>query len=344
VTLRNIEQNVPLAPLTTLKVGGNARFYYRARTENDLAAAIHHSADAGIDLFILGGGSNVLISDEGFNGMVVHIELKGITTDGSTTTAAAGEDWDAFVEYCVSQDLAGIECMSGIPGTVGGTPVQNVGAYGQEVSETIFEVRCFDRQMQEFVTLSNVGCSFTYRTSIFNSIERDRYIVLAVTYRLTPGGRPKLDYKDIKHYFTGRVPTLAETRKAIITIRKQKSMVIDAADPNSRSAGSFFKNPVVELSVLDNLRSAIEDVPSFPFGDKVKIPAAWLIERAGFHKGFQHGRAGISTNHSLALINRGGATAADIVELKGIIQSAVEEKFGIRLVPEPVFVGFSQKG
>ena len=339
----NIQEDVPLAPFTTLKVGGNARFFVRVRREDELVEAIEHARQNALDVFILGGGSNVLVADAGFDGLVIHIQLKGIDVSDSTVTAAAGENWDESVQFCVERGLAGIECMSGIPGFVGGTPVQNVGAYGQEVSETIESVKCFDRQERSVVTLLNKECEFTYRTSIFNSTARDRYVVLGVTYRLTKGGAPKIAYKDLQAVFETREPSLAEVRETVVRIRKAKSMVIDPGDPNSRSAGSFFKNPVVDIGTLERMRDAFPDAPSFPFGDKVKISAAWLIERSGFYKGFRQRRAGISSNHSLALVNCGGATAAEIIELKTLIQESVEGKFGISLVPEPVFVGFPQK-
>ncbi len=352
-----IQNDIPLAPLTTLKIGGNARFFVVAQSETQVAEAFEFAERKSLELFVLGGGSNVLISDKGFDGLVLLIALKGISiadcglriadvnyaASGSGSVfinAAAGEDWDEFVFYCVQKDLAGVECLSGIPGFVGGTPVQNVGAYGQEVSETIVSVRCFDRNTKEFVTLANAECGFAYRTSIFNSTERDRYIVLTVTFALHQSAEPKIVYKDLKEYFGERSPSLSEVRNAVLKIRRSKSMVIDADDPNAKSAGSFFKNPIIEKSKLEELRTKNENVPFFEFGDKVKIPAAWLIENAGFNKGFVLGNVGISTNHTLALINRSGASAEEMIELKNAVQKAVEAKFGIMLHPEPVFVGF----
>lgn len=351
----DIKENVPLAPLTTLKVGGPARFFVAARREEEVQEALRLASLRGLEVFILGGGSNLLVSDAGFNGLVIQIGLKGIVeeppfakdivaqTGPVPVTALAGEDWDKFVEYCVARDYAGIECLSGIPGFVGATPVQNVGAYGQEVSETIVNVRCLDRESEHIVTLSNKDCGFLYRQSIFNSTLKDRYVVLSVTYELVPGSGPKIMYKDLVKYFAGQTPTLAQTRAAVLKIRAAKSMVIDPGDPNSRSAGSFFKNPIVERSMLAQIAEAasVDSVPQFKSGDDiVKVPAAWLIERAGFYKGFTMGNAGISTNHSLALVNRGGATAQEIIELKDSITGTVEEVFGITLVPEPVFIGF----
>ena len=346
-----LQENVRLASLTTLKIGGNARYFVRAETEDHVAEAVRFADENNLNLFILGGGSNVLIADSGFDGLVLQVAIRGSvsesthnlelgTRNSKLITVGAGEDWDGFVAYCVENDLAGVECLSGIPGFVGGTPVQNVGAYGQEVAETILSVRCFDRKTQDFVTLANADCGFTYRTSIFNSTDRDRYIVLSVTYALEHGGGAKVVYKDLIEHFGGIQPSLGEVREAVWTIRRSKSMVIDANDPNSRSAGSFFKNPVVEMSKLEEIRASFERVPYFEFGEKVKIPAAWLIENAGFNKGFTMNNAGISTKHTLALINRGGATAVEMIALKKKIQETVAAKFGIDLQPEPVFIGF----
>ena len=335
-----LEQNISLGPLTTFKIGGRARLFLRAERENDVAEAMLFAASDGVPVFVLGGGSNILVSDEGFDGLVLQIALKGIAIQGEAVTAKAGEEWDHFVEQCVAEDLAGVECMSGIPGFVGGTPVQNVGAYGQEVADTIEEVRCFDRTSKQIVTLRNADCGFTYRTSIFNTTDRDRYIVLEVKYRLAKGGAPKVSYSDLRQRFQGHSPTLKDVRNAVIEIRRQKSMVIDPSDPNSRSAGSFFKNPIVSRETLIRIEGEVGEVPFFDLGEQAKIPAAWLIERSGFPKGFVHGNAGISSNHTLAMINRGDAKAADIVSLKNLIQEGVEAKFGIVLQPEPVFVGF----
>lgn len=339
-----ILENISLAPFTTLKIGGPARFFVKAGTEVDVVEAFEWAENNGLELFVLGGGSNVLVADEGFEGLVLQVAITSKVQSPKPKveiTAGAGVDWDEFVEYCVSQDLAGVECLSGIPGFVGGTPVQNVGAYGQEVSETIVSVRCFDRRSKKIVELSNAECGFSYRKSIFNSAERERYIVLAVKYALIRGGAPKIVYKDLKEYFGGREPSLRETREAVLSIRRTKSMVIDEADPNSRSAGSFFKNPIVPDAKFDEIRSmGFENVPNFAARvGFVKIPAAWLIERSGFYKGFRMGNAGISENHSLALVNFGGATAAEIIALKNAIQTGVVEKFGIELMPEPIFVG-----
>ena len=339
--LISIQEKISLAPLTTLEVGGTARFFLRAENDQQIIEGFGFASREGLPVFVLGGGSNVLISDKGFTGLVIQIALRGVVEDDSTVSAAAGENWDSLVAYCVSEKLAGLECLSGIPGTVGGTPVQNVGAYGQEVSETIVSVRCYDRAKDAIVELTNEQCGFSYRTSIFNTSERDRYVVLAVVYSLTKNGRPKIAYKDLVDHFANRDPSLAETREAVLSIRRLKSMVIDPGDSNRRSAGSFFKNPIVDAEKFESIAERYSSqVPHFPSSNgNIKIPAAWLIEKAGFHKGFVMGNAGISTKHTLAIINRGGATAAEIIALQSSIQSAVSETFGIELIPEPVFIG-----
>ena len=357
-----IQENVLLAPLTTLGIGGSARFFAEALSESELIAAIEFAEQRDLPVFILGGGSNVLVSDEGLSGLVVRVAIKGIfgrdgwdrfrtcPTDEDQSkwieqvTVGAGEDWDGFVRQCVERNLAGVECLSGIPGLVGGTPVQNVGAYGQEVSETITQVRVFDRQTKQIVEFSNAECGFRYRTSIFNSTERNRYVVLAVSFALKANGEPALRYPDVKNFFAGRndEPTLAEVRQAVIEIRSRKGMVIVPDDPDCRSAGSFFKNPLLSAEAFAKLEAvAGERPPSFPAGDdKVKVPAAWLIERAGFQRGYAKGRAGISSKHTLAIINRGNATAQEVLGLVAEIQARVAELFGVELKPEPVLVGF----
>ncbi len=348
-----IQQNIGLAEFTTFKVGGNARYFVQVRNESEVLRAIEFAEENALETFILGGGSNVLIADEGFDGLVVKIALKEITLvvkDSETVfvNAGSGEDWDELVAYCVSENLQGFECLSGIPGLVGGTPVQNVGAYGQEVSETIISVRCFDRNTNKIVELSNSECGFAYRASIFNTSEKNRYIVLSVTYNLKLNGDPKIVYRDLQNFFGKRKPTLEETREAVLEIRHVKSMVIDKNDINSQSAGSFFKNPIVSREKFSEIEKIaanlkIENVPYFMVDEKsVKIPAAWLIEKADFYKGFRRGKVGLSTNHTLAIINRGNATAQEILDFKCDIQNKVKERFHIELQPEPVFVGFEK--
>lgn len=343
-----IEENVPLAPLTTLKIGGTARFFVRAENEKQAADAFKFADENGFDLFVLGGGSNVLIADEGFDGLVLQIALKGIEVNNNLVTAQAGEDWDEFVAFCVERNLAGIECLSGIPGFVGGTPVQNVGAYGQEVSETVRSVRVFDRKTHQILELSNNDCKFAYRKSIFNTTAKDRFIVLSVTYELKENGEPKIVYQDLREHFGERQPNLQETRDAVRQIRAAKAMLVRQGGLDTNSAGSFFKNPVVSSDKFQQIADLAkgfgeENIPHFKTDEtSVKIPAAWLIEQSGFHKGFTKGNVGLSTKHTLALTNRGGATAREILDLKSEIQAKVKEKFGLELTPEPVFVGFEK--
>ena len=347
----SVRENVLLAPFTTLKIGGKARFFVSAKSESEVIAALNFAESNDFEVFILGGGSNVLIADEGFDGLILQVALKGISivegkNDEVCVTAQAGEDWDKFVEYCVGKNLAGVECLSGIPGFVGGTPVQNVGAYGQEVAETIVTVRCFDRETKEILELTNADCKFAYRTSIFNTTQKNRFVVLAVIFALKQNGAPKIAYKDLQQIFVDKMPTLQETLEAVLKIRREKSMVIDENDPNSRSAGSFFKNPIVSpdkfaVIIESAKKSGIENVPGFVVNEKsIKIPAAWLIEKSGFYKGFTKNKVGLSTRHTLALVNRGDASANEILALKDEIQTEVKRKFGIELQPEPIFIGF----
>ncbi len=257
---------------------------------------------------------------------------------------AAGEEWDRFVQRSVDEKCAGVECLAGIPGTVGGTPVQNVGAYGQEVSSVIERVRAIDLQRGLGVELEAVECEFGYRRSRFNSEDRGRYIVTRVDYRLKRGGAPTMRYVDLQRAFAGdSQPSLADVAAAVRLIRQGKGMLLVEGDPNRHSAGSFFKNPVVTTEQFKEISSAAwNEPPRFPAGAEgmVKVPAAWLIEQAGFAKGYEMGAAGVSPRHTLALINRGGASAADILALAERIQDGVESLFGIRLEREPVLLGF----
>ena len=337
--LPNLEQNVPLAPFTTLGVGGPARFFVRATSVDEIRAALDWAKNESLPVFILAGGSNLLISDNGFKGLVIKIDLRGVTIESEDEYAmvkvAAGESWDDFVRSAVENQWAGIECLSGIPGSAGATPIQNVGAYGQEVSETIARVEAFDRNEGIVKWLTNWDCRFAYRSSLFKTVERERFIVLSVTFRLKRDGVATVRYPELQKFIDERGTSLEDllgVREAVIAIRKRKGMVLDRNDPDTRSDGSFFMNPIVPPR---------DDVPSFPAGnDLVKLSAAWLIEHAGFHKGFTHGNAGLSTKHTLAIINRGGATAREVLELVEMIQSRVRETFGVDLQPEPNFVGF----
>src|SRR5437899_4162493 len=346
-----IQENVPLAPLTTLKVGGPARYFVQAHTVAEVSEAVSLARARNLALLVLGGGSNLVISDAGWPGLVLKITIPGIEErsqgDKSLFEVGAGEEWDKFVAHAVSRNCSGIECLSGIPGSVGGTPVQNVGAYGQEVAETIESVLVLDLKDGQVHELCNEACSFKYRTSIFNTSERGRYIILRVTYALTPGGEPAILYADLKKYFGGwnTQPSLATTREVVRQIRASKAMLITPGDEDCRSAGSFFKNPVLSAEQYQELsQRALArglQIPSYPALDaQRKVSAAWLVEHSGFSKGYSSGRVGISRKHALAIVNRGEATAADVLALKEQIQERVQEIWGIPLDAEPVFVGF----
>lgn len=347
-----ILEKVPLAPMTTLGVGGPARYFCEARSERDLREALVFAREDDLPLFILGGGSNLVVSDAGFAGLVLKVGVLGITqrSIGSGRVqfdVAAGEEWDAFVAGTVQSRFAGLECLSGIPGTVGGTPIQNVGAYGQEVRDSIREVRGLHIASLENVVLSNAECQFAYRSSRFNTADRGEFVVTGVSFCLEHGGKPKIAYADLQRHFADHAgqPTLAQTREAVLEIRRRKAMVIVAGDEDSRSVGSFFKNPVIPeerfVDLADRLSVRGLQLPSYPAGEQQrKIPAAWVVEHAGFHKGYRRGPVGISHRHALAIVNRGGATAAEVVALKNEIQARVRDDFGIELQTEPVFVGF----
>jgi UDP-N-acetylmuramate dehydrogenase len=351
----DIQENVPLAPLTTFEVGGPARFFVEAQSEADVRSAVEHAKSRSLPLFVLGGGSNLVVADAGFPGLVLKIALTGLKEQRQkgkvTFEVGAGEDWDSFVARAVAGECAGVECLSGIPGTVGGTPVQNVGAYGQEVKDTITSVRVLDIGSGEVKELSNAECGFRYRSTMFNTTARGRYIVLRVTFTLASGGKPHIAYADLKIMFAGRPdpPTLSETREAVRRVRLKKAMLIVPGDDDCRSAGSFFKNPILSQEKCAEVEAAAarlgQTLPRWPAeGNRVKIPAAWLVERAGFPKGTTRGPVGISRKHALAIVNRGNATAADIVALKDEVQKRVIAEFGIELQPEPVFVGFEDSG
>jgi UDP-N-acetylmuramate dehydrogenase len=363
-----IREQESLAEYTTFRIGGKARYFAIAESEGDVVEAVRFAVALDLPLFVLGGGSNLLVPDEGFEGVVLLMWIQGMTywVGGMTDKdgffdVGAGEEWDSLVAETVNVGCAGIECLAGIPGSVGGTPVQNVGAYGQEVSETIVSVRAFDRTDGEFVELANAECGFRYRESVFNTAERGRYIVTRVRFQLRPGGAPTLKYADLLRRFgenngksldakgaelagfreveqvtASASPTLAEVAAAVREIRLGKGMLIVDGDPDSRSAGSFFKNPIVAVDVLER----IPGVPHWPAGEgHVKLPAAWLLEQAGFVKGYGMGAVRISSKHTLALTNRGGATFADVAALQDEIVAGVEKRFGVRLEREPVVLG-----
>jgi len=348
-----VQENIPLAPLTTFNLGGPARYLVEATAHSEVAEAVQFARSQGMPLFVLGGGSNLVISDAGWPGIVLKVAIPGIDERAGNGKlffeVGAGVEWDKFVARAVARNCSGVECLSGIPGSVGGTPVQNVGAYGQEVAETVESVLALDMKDGQVRELCSEACGFSYRASIFNTSQRGRYIVLRVTYALEPGGAPRVQYADLKKYFAGRngLPTLAETRDAVRRIRAGKGMLITPGDEDCRSAGSFFKNPILSSAQFSDLtaRAAAKNlqIPSYPALDaQKKVSAAWLVEHSGFSKGFGFGfgRVGISRKHALAIVNRGTATAAEVVAFKEQIQERVQDIWGIRLEPEPVFVGF----
>ena len=350
------ERDVPLGQFTTIGIGGPARFFVRAESVDALRESLEWAASQRIELFILGGGSNLLIADEGFDGLVIQIALRGVTVESEDrfvmVKAAAGEPWDPFVESAVGHRWAGLESLSGIPGSVGATPIQNVGAYGQDVRETIVRVEALDRQSGTVRWFTNAECHFGYRRSLFKNETPNRYVILSVVFRLEAGGDAVVRYPELQRYLDehgGAAGDLVSVREAVLAIRRRKGMVLDASDPDTRSDGSFFMNPILTADAFIAFRRRAESIagleakiPAFPADDgSVKLSAAWLIERAGFQKGFVHGNAGLSSKHTLAVINRGGATARDVLALVAMIQTTVRERFGVEIHPEPNFVGMS---
>ncbi len=335
-------ERVALAPLTTLRLGGPAARMVQARTEAELAEAVRSAYEP---LLVLAGGSNVVIADDGFPGTVVRVLTRGVERDGERLTVQAGEPWDELVAACVAGGLQGFECLSGIPGSTGATPIQNVGAYGQEVAETVESVRVLDRASGRIEELGARECGFAYRSSVFRY--RDRWVVLAVSFRLRESGTSApLRYAELARRLgvpIGAGAPLGEVREAVLALRRGKGMVIDPADPDSVSAGSFFTNPILEPDAFAALEARTwPDLrpPAFPEPDgRIKTSAAWLIERAGFARGYGDGRAGISTKHTLALVNRGGASTAELMALAREIAAGVRERFGVAIRPEPVLVG-----
>lgn len=347
----HILEGVPLAPRSTLEVGGPARFFVSASDEETVVDAVDWAERHRVPLAVLGGGSNIVVADAGYSGLVLEIAIRGQTLSESSDTveidAAAGEPWDDLVRFSVEHSLAGLECLSGIPGRVGATPIQNVGAYGQDVSETITIVRALDRKERQIVVLEASECGFGYRDSRFKTADKDRFIVLGVRFRLRPHGEPSLRYPELVRDLERRgtiKPTLADVRQSVLAIRRGKSMVIDADDPNRRSCGSFFVNPVVTSEQASEVarRASDPSLPRYSQPDgRLKLSAAWLIEHAGFEKGYRAGRAAISTRHTLALVCLDNARSDEIVLLARRVQNGVYERFGVRLVPEPVFWGFA---
>ena len=349
----NLQEQVALAPFTTFRIGGPARFFVRATTEPELLEAIRFAQARQLPLFALGGGSNLLVADSGFPGLILQVALLGeprveYVGDCVLYHVPAGFDWNDFVRRACDEGLSGVECLAGIPGMVGGSPIQNIGAYGQEVAQTISSVRVLDRETLSFTTLTAAECGFAYRQSRFNSTERGRYLMTEVTFRLDRRSKPNLTYAELKRAFEERSdPTPCEVYDAVRAIRARKGMLIDPDCPDSdtRSAGSFFKNPVVAPDLFAKVATELglepAGIPHWPAPDnQIKLAAAWLIERAGFPRGFELGPVGISSRHTLALINRtGNATCADLLRLRDRIVAETTRRFGIPLEQEPVFLG-----
>ncbi|MFA6541789.1 MAG: UDP-N-acetylmuramate dehydrogenase [Bacteroidota bacterium] len=345
----NVKENTILSPYTTIHLGGAARYFCECSSTDEITEALAFAASKNIRLHILSGGSNTIFLDEGFDGLIVKIDTKGISIvddgDDVLVTAAAGEEWEKFTAFCVGKGYAGVECLSGIPGSVGATPIQNVGAYGQEVKDTIEKVAVLDRVSLDEKILTKAECRFSYRGSRFKYHEADRYVVTAVTFRLKKNGRPTINYPEVQKVIAshidlsslaGGTESLGAVRDIVLALRRKKSMVIDPNDPNTRSVGSFFMNPVVTNEQLTEINERWEKIrdgtafPSYPSEGKVKVPAAWLIEKAGFKKGYTTNGVGISENHTLALVNRGGTTKA-LLALAEEIEREVKRVFSVDL-------------
>jgi UDP-N-acetylmuramate dehydrogenase len=347
--------DVRLSELTTLRLGGPARRLIEAAEADELIAAVSGADADRVPVLLVAGGSNLVIADQGFDGTVVRVSSRGIVEragdGGERLEVAAGEDWDDVVARCVAEGLAGVECLSGIPGSAGATPIQNVGAYGQEVAQTIDSVRVYDRRRRSEREMTPAECGFAYRSSAFRHAER--YVVLSITLRLERSRRAgPIRYAELARALNvepGERPPLHDAREAVLELRRRKGMVLDPLDPDSVSAGSFFVNPILaaddfaalERRVAERLGDNVRP-PAWPEPDgRTKTSAAWLIERAGFYRGFGEGRVGVSGKHTLALVNRGGATTAELLSLARTLRDRVRDEFGVTLRPEPTLIGVS---
>ena len=351
----NIQENIPLAKYTSIKLGGSTKYFYECKSDNELVECLKYAEDKKLKVHILGGGSNTIFSDSGFEGLVIKIGMKGIVLhndfkDNVIIKAAAGEEWDDFVKYCTENNYAGVECLSGIPGSVGATPIQNVGAYGQEVKDTIIFVKAIDRETYKPTMFANEDCLFGYRSSRFKTIDKEKYIVTEVLFKIKKDGKPEIKYPELEKKLNEKYKndlSLSIVRNVVIELRKKKAMVMDESEPDSVSCGSFFVNPVLSETEFQNFYERIENgkwkteksgehkVPFYNTEKGIKLSAAWLIENAGFEKGYTKNGVGISSKHSLALVNRGGTTK-DLLSLAEEIQKNVFDRFGIVLVKEPV--------
>jgi len=348
-----IQSNVTLAPFTTIQLGGPAKYFVSCTSTDEIIAALTFAQKENLSVHILGGGSNTIFSDQGFDGLVIKIDLTGISLNKNNkftiVTAGAGERWDDLVTTTIKQKLSGLECLSGIPGTVGATPVQNVGAYGQDIAKVLDTVQLVNRRTLQPTTLTNQQCHFRYRSSRFKSDDNEKYIITAVAFKLS-NTSPHITYpplvaalggSDKVSQLTASQHDLELIRQTVINLRQQKSMIVNKADPNTRSCGSFFANPIISRSRLNNIQSQYqEEVPHYDVSqDSYKIPAAWLIAQAGFSKGYRHKGVGISANHNLALVNHNGTTA-ELLELAGHIQNKVKNQFNITLSREPAVTSY----
>jgi UDP-N-acetylmuramate dehydrogenase len=342
-----LREHAALAERTTLGVGGSARYLIEAQTEADVLEALAFASARGLPLRVLGGGSNLVVADAGFDGVVLALGLRGIEFSSpvgdAELRAAAGEPWDGVVASAVARGLCGLEGLSGIPGSAGATPIQNVGAYGQEVAETISSVRAIDRRSLEPVELTAAECRFAYRDSFFKSEAPERYVVTEVRFALAQRPPALVRYPDLQRELAQRgheTPTLAQLRECVLSVRREKSMLLDAADPNGRSCGSFFLNPIVSADDAARVRelAAGRPVPTYPQPDgRVKLAAGWLIEQSGFAKGLRDGNVGLSTKHALAIVAHAGASASEVLALCRRVQAGVKARFGVALTPEPNF-------
>ena len=343
-------ENIPLSPYTTIGLGGNARYFSTCTSTEQLREGLRTAKERNLPIFILGGGSNVIIADAGCDGVVLHVATHGVTrkvTGGTVEVSVeSGEPWDEVVRQCVELGDAGLECLSGIPGSTGATPLQNVGAYGQAVSQTITRVDAIDTATLQDVQFSPAECLFGYRTSRFKHHDAGKFVITAVTFQLQHGGMPSIAYPELRKHLAETVnldalvpgaPALSAVRNAVLALRRKKSMVADPSDPNARSVGSFFTNPIIPQEFFVELRAKWPEIPGFPVGGGVKIPAAWLVECAGFHKGYRMGGAAVSDHHALALVNR-GTTSTEILSLAKRIEDEVHSRFGVTLEREPVIL------
>ncbi len=358
-----IKENILLSEYTTIKLGGRAKYFIECDSESSVTEALKFAREKNARIQVLSGGSNIIFPDNGFDGVILKMNIKGVSVKNENEdhfiTSGAGESWDDFVLYCIENEFAGAECLSGIPGSVGAVPVQNVGAYGQEVADIIHSVRTVDRDTYEIKVFGNEDCKFGYRNSRFKSGEsdiKDKYIITEVVFKMKKNTEPVIRYPELQKYISAMTDLsslkpgkekLFFIRNAVLALRKKKSMIIDKDDPDSVSCGSFFTNPVLNSTEFKILKSKTDDLnlilPFYETPDpgtekkKYKIPAAWLIEQSGFVKGYNRNGAGISANHSLAIVNRGGKTS-DVISLSEEIIETVKNKFGVMLVNEPVIV------